>query len=148
GIIAAGRHPSPIGHAHITTTTTHKTLRGPRGGMIMAADELADAIDKAVFPGLQGGPLMHIIAAKAVAFCEALQESFAQYIDALLANARALAESLLERGIDLVSGGTDNHLVLVDLRRFDVSGRKMQRVLEEAGLTTNRNQIPNDPRSA
>jgi len=148
GIIAAGRHPSPIGHAHITTTTTHKTLRGPRGGMIMATDELADAIDKAVFPGLQGGPLMHIIAAKAVAFGEALQESFAQYIDALLANARALAESLLERGIDLVSGGTDNHLVLVDLRRFDVSGRKMQRVLEEAGLTTNRNQIPNDPRSA
>ena len=148
GIIAAGHHPSPIGHAHITTTTTHKTLRGPRGGMIMADDDYADAIDKAVFPGLQGGPLMHVIAAKAVAFGEALQDSFKEYIDAVLANARALAEALMERGIDLVFGGTDNHLVLIDLRRFNVSGRKMQRVLEEAGLTTNRNQIPNDPRSA
>src|SRR5690606_32062938 len=144
----AGRHPSPIGHAHITTTTTHKTLRGPRGGMIMATDELADAIDKAVFPGLQGGPLMHIIAAKAVAFGEALQESFARYIDALLANARALAESLLERGIDLVSGGQGNPAGRAARRRCGGSGRKRQRAREEAGLTTTRNQIPNDPRSA
>ena len=148
GIIAAGRHPSPIGHAHITTTTTHKTLRGPRGGMIMANDALGSEIDKALFPGLQGGPLMHVIAAKAVAFLEALDATFSSYIDAVLANAHALAESLQEHGLDVVSAGTDNHLMLVDLRRFDVSGRKMQRVLEAAGLTTNRNQIPDDPRSA
>ena len=148
GIVAAGRHPTSVGSAHITTTTTHKTLRGPRGGMIMAEDDLSGDIDKALFPGLQGGPLMHVIAAKAGAFREALQPEFTDYIDAVLSNARALAESLQEHGIDVVSGGTDNHLMLVDLRRFDVSGRKMQRVLEEAGLTTNRNQIPNDPRSA
>ena len=148
GIIAAGKHPSPIGHAHITTTTTHKTLRGPRGGMVMANDEHGPEIDKALFPGLQGGPLMHAIAAKAVAFYEALDSSFETYIDAVLANANALADSLQEHGLDVVSAGTDNHLMLVDLRRFDVSGRKMQRVLEAAGLTTNRNQIPDDPRSA
>ncbi len=148
GIVATGRHPSPIGHAHITTTTTHKTLRGPRGGMIMADDSLSGDIDKALFPGLQGGPLMHVIAAKAVAFGEAQQASFATYIDAVLANAHALAETLLEHGVNIISGGTDNHLMLVDLRSFNVSGRKMQRVLEEAGLTTNRNQIPDDPRSA
>lgn len=148
GIVAAGKHPSPIGSAQITTTTTHKTLRGPRGGMIMADDDLAPDIDKAIFPGLQGGPLMHVIAAKAVAFREALQPEFSAYIDAVLSNARALAEAIQERGLDIVSGGTDNHLMLVDLRRFDVSGRKMQRVLESAGLTTNRNQIPDDPRSA
>ena len=148
GIIAAGKHPSPIGHAHITTTTTHKTLRGPRGGMVMADDEHGPEIDKALFPGLQGGPLMHAIAAKAVAFYEALDSSFETYIDAVLANANALADSLQEHGLDVVSAGTDNHLMLVDLRRFDVSGRKMQRVLEAAGLTTNRNQIPDDPRSA
>lgn len=148
GIVAAGRHPTPINHAHITTTTTHKTLRGPRGGMIMANEELSGDIDKSLFPGLQGGPLMHVIAAKAIAFREALSPGFGRYIDAVLANARALAEALQEHGVDVVSGGTDNHLMLVDLRRFDVSGRKMQRVLEAAGLTTNRNQIPNDPRSA
>ncbi|MEZ4520020.1 MAG: serine hydroxymethyltransferase [Thermomicrobiales bacterium] len=148
GIVAAGMHPSPIGQAHITTTTTHKTLRGPRGGMIMADEDRASDIDKALFPGLQGGPLMHVIAAKAVGFKEALQPSFKEYISAVLANARALAASLQERNVDVISGGTDNHLMLVDLRRYDVSGRKMQRVLESAGLTTNRNQIPDDPRSA
>ncbi len=148
GIVATGRHPSPIGYAHITTTTTHKTLRGPRGGMIMAEASRGNEVDKALFPGLQGGPLMHVIAAKAVAFGEALRPAFTQYIDAVLANARALAESLLENGVGIVSGGTDNHLMLVDLRAFDVSGRKIQRVLEQAGLTTNRNQIPDDPRSA
>jgi glycine hydroxymethyltransferase len=148
GMVATGRHPTPIGNAHITTTTTHKTLRGPRGGMIMANETLAGDIDKALFPGLQGGPLMHVIAAKAVAFGEALQPSFADYIDAVLANARALAESIQEHGVRIVSGGTDNHLMLLDLTAFDVSGRKIQRVLEQAGITTNRNQIPNDPRSA
>ena len=148
GIVAAQKHPSPLGHAHITTTTTHKTLRGPRGGMIMAADDLGAEMDKSLFPGLQGGPLMHVIAAKAVAFKEALSDDFGRYIDAVLANARALADSLQEHGLDVVSGGTDNHLMLLDLRRFDLSGRKMQRVLEAAGLTTNRNQIPDDPRSA
>lgn len=148
GIIAAGRHPTSVGHAHVTTTTTHKTLRGPRGGMIMASDDLATEIDKSLFPGLQGGPLMHVIAAKAVAFKEALSAEFVNYIDAVLANARALAESLQEHGVDIISGGTDNHLMLLDLRRFDVSGRKIQRVLEAAGITTNRNQIPDDPRSA
>lgn len=148
GIVAAGKHPTPIGRAHITTTTTHKTLRGPRGGMIMADDDHGSDIDKALFPGLQGGPLMHVIAAKAVGFREALQPDFKEYIDRVLENARTLAEALRERDVDVVSGGTDNHLMLVDLRRFDVSGRKMQRVLESAGLTTNRNQIPDDPRSA
>ncbi len=148
GIVAAGKHPTPINHAHITTTTTHKTLRGPRGGMIMADEDHSGDIDKALFPGLQGGPLMHVIAAKAVAFGEALRPEFGAYIDAVLGNARALAEALLEHGLDVVSGGTENHLMLLDLRRFDVSGRKMQRVLEAAGLTTNRNQIPDDPRSA
>jgi glycine hydroxymethyltransferase len=148
GMVATGRHPTPIGNAHITTTTTHKTLRGPRGGMIMADESLAADVDKALFPGLQGGPLMHVIAAKAVAFGEALQPQFGNYIDRVLANARALAEAVEEHGVRVVSGGTDNHLMLLDLTAFDVSGRKIQRVLERAGITTNRNQIPNDPRSA
>jgi glycine hydroxymethyltransferase len=148
GIVAAGMHPTPIGHAQLTTTTTHKTLRGPRGGMVMASDDLADQVNKTVFPGLQGGPLMHIIAAKAVAFGEVLQPSFKEYIANVLANANALAESLQEHGLRVISGGTDNHLMLVDLRPNDVSGRKVQRVLEEAGITANRNSIPNDPRSA
>ncbi len=148
GIVAAGRHPSPIGHAQLTTTTTHKTLRGPRGGMIMASEDLADSVDKMVFPGLQGGPLMHIIAAKAVAFGEALQPSFKDYIDRVLENARTLADTVQEHGLRVVSGGTDNHLLLIDLQAQNISGRKLQRLLEEAGITTNRNQIPNDPRSA
>lgn len=148
GMVATGRHPTPVGSAHITTTTTHKTLRGPRGGMIMADEDHADAIDKTLFPGLQGGPLMHVIAAKAAGFGENLQPAFADYIDNVLENARTLAEEIQERGLRVVSGGTDNHLFLIDLRAFDVSGRKIQRVLEEAGITTNRNQIPNDPRSA
>ncbi|CAN5166840.1 serine hydroxymethyltransferase [soil metagenome] len=147
GIVAAGLHPSPIGQAQITTTTTHKTLRGPRGGMIMADAEHGDAVNKTVFPGLQGGPLMHIIAAKAVGFREALQPSFKEYIQNVLANADALSESLQEHGLRIISGGTDNHLMLVDLRPNDISGRKVQRLLEEAGITANRNSIPNDPRS-
>lgn len=148
GIIAAGKHPTPIGNAHITTTTTHKTLRGPRGGMVMADLDHGDAINKTIFPGLQGGPLMHVIAAKAVAFHEALQPDFRDYIDRVLRNASVLAETIQEEGIRVVSGGTDNHLLLVDLTDFDVSGRKIQNRLERAGITTNRNQIPNDPRSA
>ncbi len=147
GIVAVGLHPSPIGQAQITTTTTHKTLRGPRGGMIMAQPEYADAVNKTVFPGLQGGPLMHVIAAKAVGFGEALQPSFKDYIQRVLINARTLAESLQEHGLRVISGGTDNHLMLVDLRPNDISGRKVQRLLEEAGITANRNSIPNDPRS-
>jgi glycine hydroxymethyltransferase len=148
GIVAAGLHPSPIGAAQITSTTTHKTLRGPRGGMLMADDAHGDGVNKTLFPGLQGGPLMHVIAAKAVAFGEALQPSFKEYIAAVLANANALAWTLQEHGLQVISGGTDNHLMLVDLRAFGVSGRKMQRVLEAAGMTTNRNVVPNDPRSA
>ena len=147
GIVAVGLHPAPIGAAQLTTTTTHKTLRGPRGGMIMADDEHAAAVDKALFPGLQGGPLMHVIAAKAVAFGEVLQPEFSEYIRGVLVNARTLAETLQEHGLRVVSGGTDNHLMLVDLREQGVSGRKIQRVLEEAGMTTNRNSVPNDPRS-
>lgn len=147
GIVAAGLHPSSIGQAQITTTTTHKTLRGPRGGMVMADDEHGDQVNKTVFPGLQGGPLMHIIAAKAVGFGEALQPTFKDYIQRVLANAGALAESLQEHGLRVISGGTDNHLMLVDLRQNDISGRKVQRLLEEAGITANRNSIPNDPRS-
>lgn len=147
GMVAVGLHPTPIGQAHLTTTTTHKTLRGPRGGMVMADEEHADRVNKTVFPGLQGGPLMHIIAAKAVGFGEALQPSFKDYIQRVLANASALAESLQEHGLRVLSGGTDNHLMLVDLRQNDISGRKVQRLLEEAGITANRNSIPNDPRS-
>ena len=147
GIVAAGKHPTPIGAAQLTTTTTHKTLRGPRGGMVMADSDHADLVNKTVFPGLQGGPLMHVIAAKAVAFGEALQPSFKEYIQRVLDNANALAESLQEHGLRVLSGGTENHLMLVDLRQNDISGRKVQRLLEEAGMTANRNSIPNDPRS-
>jgi glycine hydroxymethyltransferase len=146
GIVAAGRHPTSIGNAHITTTTTHKTLRGPRGGIIMTDSETGKEIDKLVFPGVQGGPLMHVIAAKAVAFQEALQPEWAQYIDSVLENAKVLAESLTEHGLRIVSGGTDNHLMLVDLTALNISGRKAQRVLEESGITLNKNAIPNDPR--
>jgi glycine hydroxymethyltransferase len=146
GIVAAGRHPTSIGNAHVTTTTTHKTLRGPRGGLIMTDPEMGKQIDKLVFPGVQGGPLMHVIAAKAVAFHEALQPEFKTYIDQVLENAKVLAETLIEHGLRIVSGGTDNHLMLVDLTALDISGRKAERVLEESGITLNKNAIPNDPR--
>jgi glycine hydroxymethyltransferase len=146
GIVAAAMHPSSIGAAHITTTTTHKTLRGPRGGMIMADDERAEAVNKTLFPGLQGGPLMHVIAGKAVAFGEALQPAFRAYIEQVLENAAALAEAVQEHGLRVISGGTDNHLMLIDLTAAGISGRKAERVLEAAGITANKNAIPNDPR--
>jgi glycine hydroxymethyltransferase len=146
GIVAAGQHPTPIGAAHLTTTTTHKTLRGPRGGMIMADTEHAAVVDKTLFPGIQGGPLMHVIAGKAVAFAEALQPAFGTYIAQVLANAHALAESLQEHGLRVVSGGTDNHLVLVDLTGQGISGRKAERALEAAGMTANKNAVPGDQR--
>ncbi|NVK33415.1 MAG: serine hydroxymethyltransferase, partial [Rhodobacteraceae bacterium] len=146
GLVAAGVHPSPIPHAHVTTTTTHKTLRGPRGGMILCNDDdLAKKINSAVFPGLQGGPLMNVIAAKAVAFGEALRPEFRQYQQSVVDNARVLAETLMSRGFDTVSGGTDTHLVLVDLRRKGVTGRDSEAALEVAGLTCNKNGIPFDP---
>jgi glycine hydroxymethyltransferase len=146
GIVAASMHPTPIGYAHITTSTTHKTLRGPRGGIIMAEEGFQAAINKTLFPGLQGGPLMHVIAGKAVAFGEAHKPEFKQYVGRMLANAAALADELQERGLRVLSGGTDNHLMLVDLSGLGISGRKAERVLEEAGITANKNAIPNDPR--
>ena len=146
GIVAAGLHPTPFGHAHVVTTTTHKTLRGPRGGMIMCDDEaLAKKLNSAVFPGLQGGPLMHVIAAKAVAFGEALRPDFKPYIAAVVENAKVLAATLKERGSDLVSGGTDTHLALVDLTPLGITGRDADEALERAGITCNKNGIPNDP---
>ena len=147
GLVAGGVHPSPLPHAHVVTTTTHKTLRGPRGGMILTNDEtIAKRIDSAIFPGLQGGPLMHVIAAKAVAFGEALRPSFADYASAVVANAKALAETLVAEGLAIVSGGTDTHLMLVDLRPLDLTGRDAERALERAGMTCNKNGIPFDPR--
>src|SRR5579872_848766 len=150
GLVAGGAHPSPVGIADVVTFTTHKTLRGPRGGAIVCRAELAKAIDSAVFPGLQGGPLEHVIAAKAVAFREAAQPSFRQYAAAVVANAKSLAEALAREGFRLVSGGTDNHLLLVDLRPFDgeLTGKEAQEVLDRSGITLNRNTIPDDPRSA
>ena len=146
GLVAAGEHPSPFGHAHVVTTTTHKTLRGPRGGMVLTDDEgIAKKINSAVFPGLQGGPLMHVIAAKAVAFGEALQPEFKSYARAVIANAKALAERLKERGAELVAGGTDTHLALIDVRPFGVTGRDADEALERAGITCNKNGIPFDP---
>jgi glycine hydroxymethyltransferase len=146
GLVAGGVHPTPFGHAHVVTTTTHKTLRGPRGGMIMTNDEdIAKKIDSAVFPGLQGGPLMHVVAAKAVALGEALQPSFKAYARAVADNARVLAETLLEGGLDIVSGGTDTHLMLVDLRPMGLTGNVAEKSLERAGLTCNKNGIPFDP---
>jgi len=146
GLVAAGEHPSPFGHAHVVTTTTHKTLRGPRGGMVLTDDEaIAKKINSAVFPGLQGGPLMHVIAAKAVAFGEALQPGFRSYARAVIANARALAERLRERGADLVSGGTDTHLALVDLRPLGITGKDADEALERSAITCNKNGIPFDP---
>jgi glycine hydroxymethyltransferase len=145
GLIAGGAHPSPVPHADVVTFTTHKTLRGPRGAAILCREEHAKAIDKAVFPGFQGGPLMHAVAAKAVAFHEAAQPGFATYAQAIVANAQALAGALASEGLRIVSGGTDNHLMLVDLRPFGVTGKVAQEVLDDAGITLNKNQIPNDP---
>jgi glycine hydroxymethyltransferase len=145
GLIATGLHPNPFPHAHFVTTTTHKTLRGPRGGVVMCQEEFAQLIDKAVFPGLQGGPLMHVIAAKAAAFGEALKPEFGDYQKRILANARALAETLVGEGLAIVSGGTDNHLMTVDLRPIKTTGKKACAVLEEVNITTNKNAVPNDP---
>lgn len=145
GLVAAGLHPSPVPYADFVTTTTHKTLRGPRGGMIMCKEQYAKAIDSAVFPGQQGGPLMHVIAGKAVSFKEALDPSFKVYQQHILDNAKALAAGLMKRGINLVSGGTDNHLMLVDLRGTGVSGKEMQLRLDEVNITCNKNGIPYDP---
>jgi glycine hydroxymethyltransferase len=145
GLVAAGVHASPVPHAHVTTSTTHKTLRGPRGGIILTNDEdLAKKINSAVFPGLQGGPLMHVIAGKAVAFGEALQPSFTSYIEQVVANAKALGEVLVAGGVDLVTGGTDNHLLLVDLRPMGLKGNATEHALERAGFTCNKNGIPFD----
>ena len=147
GLVAGGVHPSPLPHAHVVTTTTHKTLRGPRGGMILTNDEaIAKKIDSAIFPGLQGGPLMHAIAAKAVALGEALRPSFRDYAKAVAENAKVLAATLVEEGLAIVSGGTDTHLMLVDLRPLDLTGRDAEKALERAGMTCNKNGIPFDPR--
>jgi glycine hydroxymethyltransferase len=149
GLVAAGLHPSPIPYAHVTTTTTHKTLRGPRGGMIMSSQEVADKynFNKAIFPGIQGGPLMHVIAAKAVCFKEALDPSFKIYQQNILDNAQALCKGLQARGVKIVSGGTDNHLMLVDLTTYDLTGKAVEKLLDEAHITANKNTIPNDPKS-
>ena len=145
GLVAAGLHPSPVPYADIVTTTTHKTLRGPRGGLILCREEYAKAIDKAIFPGTQGGPLMHTIASKAVCFGEALKPEFKTYQEQIVKNAKALADTLLEEGFDLVSGGTDNHLMLLDLRPFKITGKELEKRLDECYITVNKNSIPNDP---
>lgn len=147
GLVAAGLHPNPVPHAHFVTTTTHKTLRGPRGGLILCKQPWAAAIDKAVFPGIQGGPLMHVIASKAVALGEALQPSFKTYAQNVVKNAQALAKSLTSEGLNLVSGGTDNHLMLIDTRSLNISGKIAERVLDSIGITVNKNAIPFDPTS-
>ena len=147
GLVAAGLHPNPVPHAHFVTTTTHKTLRGPRGGMILCKEEFAKQIDKSIFPGIQGGPLMHVIAAKAVAFGEALQDSFKTYAQNVINNAQRLAEGLQKDGLTLISGGTDNHLILVDVRNLDITGKVAEHVLDEVGITVNKNAIPFDPAS-
>lgn len=147
GLVAAGFHPSPVPHADFVTTTTHKTLRGPRGGMIMCKEEYAQKIDKSIFPGIQGGPLMHTIASKAVCFKEALDPSYKEYIGQVVKNAKVLAESLQANGVDIVSGGTDNHLMLVDLRSLNITGKEAEKKLDEVGITVNKNTIPNDPQS-
>lgn len=145
GLVAAGLHPSPVPYADVVTTTTHKTLRGPRGGLILCKEELAKAIDKAIFPGTQGGPLMHVIASKAVCFGEALKPEFKEYQKQIIKNMKTLAHTLLDEGFDLVSGGTDNHLILVDLRPFGITGKEMEKRLDECYITVNKNAIPNDP---
>ncbi len=149
GLVAAGLHPSPIPYAHVTTTTTHKTLRGPRGGMIMSSQEVADKynFNKAIFPGTQGGPLMHVIAAKAVCFKEALDSSFKEYQQSVIDNAQALCKGLQKRDIKIVSDGTDNHLMLLDLTTYDLTGKAIEKLLDEAHITANKNTIPNDPKS-
>ncbi len=147
GLVAAGVHPSPVPYADVVTTTTHKTLRGPRGGMILCREQFAKQIDKAVFPGTQGGPLMHIIAAKAVALGEALTDEFKEYQKQVVKNAAVLADELMKRGIDIVSGGTDNHLMLLDLRNKDITGKELEHRLDEVRITANKNTIPNDPQS-
>lgn len=149
GLVATGQHPSPIPYADVTTTTTHKTLRGPRGGLILSSEENAKKFNfnKAVFPGIQGGPLMHVIAAKAVCFKEALEPEFQEYGKRVVENAKALCEGLKKRGVDIVSGGTDNHLMLVDLRSLGVTGKEMENLLDEVNITCNKNAIPNDPQS-
>ena len=149
GLVAAGLHPSPMPYADVVTTTTHKTLRGPRGGMIMASQEVADKFNfnKAVFPGIQGGPLMHVIAAKAVCFKEALDPAFKEYQQGVIDNAQALCKGLMDRGIKIVSNGTDNHLMLVDLTPFELTGKAMEKLLDAAHITCNKNTIPNDPKS-
>lgn len=145
GLVAAGLHPSPVPYADVVTTTTHKTLRGPRGGLILAKEEFGAAINKAIFPGNQGGPLMHVIAAKAVCFGEALKPEFKEYQKQIIANCRALAEGLTSRGINLVSGGTDNHLILVDLRGTGVTGKELEARMDSVFITANKNAVPNDP---
>jgi glycine hydroxymethyltransferase len=147
GLVAAGLHPNPVPYADFVTTTTHKTLRGPRGGMILCKEEHAKAIDKAMFPGIQGGPLMHVIAAKAVSFKEALEDSFKDYQQRILDNAKALADGLMKRGIHIVSGGTDNHLMLVDLQSLNLTGKEAEKLLDKVRVTCNKNTIPNDPQS-
>lgn len=149
GLVAAGLHPSPIPYAHVVTTTTHKTLRGPRGGMILASQEIADKykLNKCVFPGIQGGPLMHVIAAKAICFQEALQPEFKEYQKQIIANAQALCKGLQNRGIKIVSDGTDNHLMLVDLTPKNLTGKEIEKLLDSAHITANKNTIPNDPKS-
>lgn len=147
GLVAAGEHPSPIPYADVVTSTTHKTLRGPRGGLILCREELAKKIDKAIFPGIQGGPLLHIIAAKAVCFGEALRPEFKTYQHKIVTNAKTLSEALIKEGASLVSGGTDNHLMLLDLRPFGVTGKELEHRLDEVYITVNKNAIPNDPQS-
>ncbi len=147
GLVAAGVHPSPVPYADFVTTTTHKTLRGPRGGMIMCKAEYAAQIDKAIFPGTQGGPLMHIIAAKAVCFKEALSDEYKEYIIQVVKNAKTLAQALIDEGLDIVSGGTDNHLMLVDLRKVNITGKEAEKLLDEVRITCNKNTIPFDPQS-
>lgn len=147
GLVAAGVHPSPVPYADVVTTTTHKTLRGPRGGMILCREALAKQIDKAIFPGTQGGPLMHIIAAKAVALGEALTDEFKEYQNQVVKNAAALCNALMAKGVDIVSGGTDNHLMLLNLTKFGVTGKELEARLDEVHITANKNTIPNDPQS-
>ena len=147
GLVATGHHPNPVEYADIVTSTTHKTLRGPRGGLILCKEKYAKAIDKAIFPGTQGGPLEHVIAAKAVCFKEAAQPEFKDYQEQVVRNAQVLAESLIEKGFNLVSGGTDNHLVLVNLVNKNLTGKKAENLLDEANITTNKNTVPNDPQS-
>lgn len=147
GLVAAGEHPNPVPHAHFVTSTTHKTLRGPRGGLILTTEEFAKKIDKTIFPGIQGGPLMHVIASKAVAFGEALQPEFKTYIQQVVKNAKTLANCLIDEGIEVVSGGTDNHLLLINLRSLELTGKVAEKVLDEVGITVNKNTIPFDTTS-